>query len=153
MAWLVVLLLVAGPLRNTGRYTTADVLDLRLHAVPGARGRGRVATLTVSLFYLLAQMAGAGALVSLLLGVHSTRGQDLTIAVVGLLMIFYVLVGGMKGTTWVQIVKADPAGRGGADHRVGAGPGRVQPVRPAARRRRGQPGRATRCSARACSTG
>jgi cation/acetate symporter len=51
-------------------------------------------------------MAGAGALVSLLLGVNSTRGQDITIAAVGLLMIFYVLVGGMKGTTWVQIVKA-----------------------------------------------
>ena len=105
VGWLLVLLLVAGPLRNTGRYTTADVLDLRLRAVP-VRAAAAVSTLTVSLFYLLAQMAGAGALVSLLLGVHSAQGQDATVAVVGLLMIFYVLVGGMKGTTWVQIVKA-----------------------------------------------
>ena len=105
MGWLLVLLLIAGPLRNTGRYTTADVLDLRLRAVP-VRAAAAVATVTVSLFYLLAQMAGAGALVSLLLGVRTPEGQDLTVAVVGLLMIFYVLVGGMKGTTWVQIVKA-----------------------------------------------
>jgi cation/acetate symporter len=105
VGWLLVLLLVAGPFRNTGRYTTADVLDLRLRAVP-VRAAAAVSTLTVSLFYLLAQMAGAGGLVSLLLGVTSTQGQDLIVAVVGLLMVFYVLVGGMKGTTWVQIVKA-----------------------------------------------
>ena len=105
MGWLLVLLLVAGPLRNTGRYTTADVLDLRLRAVP-VRAAAAIATVTVSLFYLLAQMAGAGALVSLLLGVRTPAGQDLTVVIVGLLMIFYVLVGGMKGTTWVQIVKA-----------------------------------------------
>jgi len=105
VGWLLVLLLVAGPLRNTGRYTTADVLDLRLKAVP-VRAAAAVSTLTVSLFYLLAQMAGAGGLVSLLLGVHSSGGQDITVAVVGILMIFYVLAGGMKGTTWVQIVKA-----------------------------------------------
>jgi cation/acetate symporter len=105
VGWLLVLLLVAGPLRNTGRYTTADVLDLRLRAVP-VRAAAATSTLVVSLFYLLAQMAGAGGLVSLLLGVHSAQGQDATVAVVGLLMIFYVLVGGMKGTTWVQIVKA-----------------------------------------------
>ncbi len=105
VAWLVVLLLVAEPLRNTGRYTTADMLYFRLRARP-VRAAAALSTLTVSLFYLLAQMAAAGGLVNLLLGVTSTRGQDLTIAVVGLLMIFYVLVGGMKGTTWVQIVKA-----------------------------------------------
>jgi cation/acetate symporter len=105
VGWLVVLLLVAAPLRNTGRYTTADVLDLRLKAVP-VRAAAAVSTLTVSLFYLLAQMAGAGGLVSLLLGVHSAQGQDVTVIVVGLVMIFYVMVGGMKGTTWVQIVKA-----------------------------------------------
>ena len=57
VGWLLVLLLVAGPLRNTGRYTTADVLDLRLKAVP-VRAAAAVSTLTVSLFYLLAQMAG-----------------------------------------------------------------------------------------------
>jgi cation/acetate symporter len=105
VGWLLVLLLVAGPLRNTGRYTAADVLDLRLKAVP-VRAAAAASNLTVSLFYLLAQMAGAGVLVSLLLGVRSPVGQDVTVAVVGLLMIFYVLVGGMKGTTWVQIIKA-----------------------------------------------
>ncbi|MBE8528205.1 cation acetate symporter, partial [Amycolatopsis sp. H6(2020)] len=57
-------------------------------------------------FYLLAQMAGAGALVSLLMGISSTAGQSLVIVVVGVLMIAYVLIGGMKGTTWVQIIKA-----------------------------------------------
>lgn len=105
VGWLVVLLLVAAPLRNTGRYTTADVLDLRLRAVP-VRAAAAISTLTVSLFYLLAQMAGAGSLVSLLLGVHSGQGEDITLVVVGLVMICYVMVGGMKGTTWVQIVKA-----------------------------------------------
>ena len=60
----------------------------------------------MSIFYLLAQMVGAGALVALLLGVESEGVKALTILVVGLLMIFYVVVGGMKGTTWVQIVKA-----------------------------------------------
>lgn len=105
VGWLLVLLLISEPLRNTGRYTMADVLDLRLRAVR-VRGAAALSTLTVSLFYLLAQMAGAGALVSLLLGVNSSAGQDVIVAVVGLLMIFYVLVGGMKGTTWVQIIKA-----------------------------------------------
>ncbi len=105
VGWLLVLMLISEPLRNTGRYTMADVLDLRLKAVP-VRAAAALSTLTVSLFYLLAQMAGAGALVSLLLGVNSSAGQDVIVAVVGLLMIFYVLVGGMKGTTWVQIIKA-----------------------------------------------
>ncbi|PRC48781.1 cation acetate symporter, partial [Mycobacterium sp. ITM-2017-0098] len=63
-------------------------------------------TLTVSLFYLLAQMAGAGGLVALLLDIQNRTGQSIVIAVVGILMIVYVLVGGMKGTTWVQIIKA-----------------------------------------------
>ncbi|MFD1051904.1 cation acetate symporter, partial [Kibdelosporangium lantanae] len=62
--------------------------------------------LVVSFFYLLAQMAGAGGLVALLLGITGTGGQAVVIAVVGVIMIVYVLVGGMKGTTWVQIIKA-----------------------------------------------
>ncbi len=113
VGWLLVLLLISEPLRNTGRYTMADVLDLRLKAVP-VRAAAAASTLTVSLFYLLAQMAGAGALVSLLLGVSGGAGQDVIVAVVGLLMIFYVLVGGMKGTTWVQIVKASILAAGAA---------------------------------------
>jgi len=105
VAWLVALLLVAELLRNTGRFTMADVLSFRLRQGP-VRTAAAISTLCVSLFYLLAQMAGAGGLVNLLLGVEGTTGQDITIAAVGILMIIYVLVGGMKGTTWVQIIKA-----------------------------------------------
>ena len=105
VAWLVALLLVAELLRNTGRFTMADVLSFRLRQRP-VRMAAATSTLTVSLFYLLAQMAGAGGLVALLLDVKSRSGQSLVIAVVGILMIVYVLVGGMKGTTWVQIIKA-----------------------------------------------
>jgi cation/acetate symporter len=105
VAWLVALLLVAELLRNTGRFTMADVLSFRLKQRP-VRMAAATSTLTVSLFYLLAQMAGAGGLVALLLDVKSKSGQSIVIAVVGVLMIVYVLVGGMKGTTWVQIIKA-----------------------------------------------
>jgi cation/acetate symporter len=105
VAWLVALLLVAELLRNTGRFTLADVLSFRLRQRP-VRMAAAISTLTVSFFYLLAQMAGAGGLVALLLGINGRAGQSLVIAVVGLLMIVYVLIGGMKGTTWVQIVKA-----------------------------------------------
>ena len=105
VAWLVALLLVAELLRNTGKFTMADVLSFRLKQRP-VRLAAATNTLTVSLFYLLAQMAGAGGLVALLLNVNSSGGQAIVIAVVGVLMILYVLVGGMKGTTWVQIIKA-----------------------------------------------
>ncbi|MTE13967.1 solute symporter family protein [Nocardia aurantiaca] len=105
VAWLVALLLVAEMLRNTGKFTMADVLSFRLRQGP-VRTAAALSTLTVSLFYLLAQMAGAGGLVALLLDIKSRTGQSVVIAVVGLLMIVYVLVGGMKGTTWVQIIKA-----------------------------------------------
>ncbi|ONI67260.1 cation acetate symporter [Kribbella sp. ALI-6-A] len=105
VAWLVALLLVAELLRNTGRFTMADVLSFRLKQRP-VRMAAAISTLVVSFFYLLAQMAGAGGLVALLLGIDGRAGQNLVIAVVGLIMITYVLVGGMKGTTWVQIVKA-----------------------------------------------
>ncbi|WP_313811559.1 sodium:solute symporter family transporter [Glutamicibacter sp.] len=105
VAWLVALLLVAELLRNTGKFTMADVLSFRLKQRP-VRIAAAVSTLAVCVFYLLAQMAGAGALVSLLLGIDSKAGQSLVIVIVGALMILYVLVGGMKGTTWVQIIKA-----------------------------------------------
>src|SRR3954447_396669 len=105
VAWLVALLLVAELMRNTGKFTMADVLSFRLKERP-VRMAAALATLTVVFFYLLAQMAGAGGLVALLLGVEGTAAQGLVIAVVGALMILYVLVGGMKGTTWVQIIKA-----------------------------------------------
>lgn len=105
VAWLVALLLVAELLRNTGKFTMADVLSFRLQQRP-IRLAAALSTLAVVFFYLLAQMAGAGGLVALLLGVTDKTGQGLVIAVVGTLMILYVLVGGMKGTTWVQIIKA-----------------------------------------------
>lgn len=105
VAWLVALLLVAELLRNTGKFTMADVLSFRLKQRP-VRLAAATNTLAVSLFYLLAQMAGAGVLVALLLNIESDLGQSVVIAVVGVLMIVYVLVGGMKGTTWVQIIKA-----------------------------------------------
>ncbi|MBP2329986.1 cation/acetate symporter [Kibdelosporangium banguiense] len=105
VAWLVALLLVAELLRNTGKYTMGDVLAFRMRQRP-VRAAAATSTLAVSFFYLLAQMAGAGGLVALLLGITSKTGQALVIAVVGILMIVYVLIGGMKGTTWVQIIKA-----------------------------------------------
>jgi cation/acetate symporter len=105
VAWLVALLLVAELLRNTGKYTMADVLSFRLKQKP-VRLAAATSTMTVSLFYLLAQMAGAGGLVALLLDIQGRAAQSLVIAVVGVLMIVYVLIGGMTGTTWVQIIKA-----------------------------------------------
>ncbi|QHN32572.1 sodium/solute symporter [Gordonia amarae] len=105
VAWLVALLLVAELLRNTGKFTMADVLSFRLKQRP-VRLAAAISTLTVTLFYMLAQMAGAGGLVALLLDIKSEAGQAVVIAVVGALMIVYVLIGGMKGTTWVQIIKA-----------------------------------------------
>jgi len=105
VAWLVALLLVAELLRNTGKFTMADVLSFRLKQRP-VRTAAAINTLAVSAFYLLAQMAGAGGLVALLLGITDRNGQSIVIAVVGALMIVYVLIGGMKGTTWVQIIKA-----------------------------------------------
>jgi len=105
VAWLVALLLVAELLRNTGKFTMADVLSFRLKQRP-VRMAAATSTLTVSLFYLLAQMAGAGGLVALLLDIKGRTGQSVIIAVVGVLMIVYVLIGGMRGTTWVQIIKA-----------------------------------------------
>ncbi len=114
VAWLVALLLVAEFLRNSGRYTMADVLAFRMRQRP-VRTAASVSTIVVSIFYLIAQMVGAGALVSLLLGITPDTtflGMDAdtakiaTIILVGALMITYVTVGGMKGTTYVQIVKA-----------------------------------------------
>ncbi|MGW5050806.1 solute symporter family protein [Actinokineospora sp. NPDC004072] len=105
VAWLVALLLVAELMRNTGKYTMGDVLAFRMRQRP-VRAAAATSTLAVSFFYLLAQMAGAGGLVALLLGIEDRGGQAVVIAVVGALMILYVLIGGMRGTTWVQIIKA-----------------------------------------------
>ncbi len=104
VAYLTVLLVVAEPLRNTGKYTMADVLAYRLRARP-VRAWASISTLTVSTFYMIAQMVGAGALVSLLLS-DSGIGYAEAVTGVGILMIVYVVFGGMLATTWVQIVKA-----------------------------------------------
>ena len=102
VAYLTVLIIVAEPLRNAGKYTMADVLAYRLKQRP-VRAMAAVSTITVSTFYMIAQMVGAGALVKLLL-----PGVSFNVAVcgVGILMIIYVVFGGMLATTWVQIIKA-----------------------------------------------
>jgi len=114
VAWLVALLLVAELMRNSGRYTMGDVLAFRMRQGP-VRVASGVSTIVVSIFYLIAQMVGAGALVTLLLGIGKGEtflgmsqgtAKNVTVILVGALMIVYVIVGGMRGTTWVQIVKA-----------------------------------------------
>lgn len=107
VAWLIALLLVAEMLRNSGRFTMGDQLAFRMRQTP-VRVAAATSTVVVSIFYLLAQMVGAGSLVALLLGIdpNDTLVKNIVIFGVGALMIFYVTVGGMKGTTWVQIVKA-----------------------------------------------
>ncbi|MBV6701472.1 cation acetate symporter [Kitasatospora aureofaciens] len=105
VAWLVVLMLVAELVRNAGRYTLADVLALRLRRRK-VRAAAGGASVVVTLLYLVAQMVGAGSLVALLLGTNSAQARTWTIVAVGGLMIVYVTVGGMRATTWIQIVKA-----------------------------------------------
>ncbi len=103
VAYLTVLLVIAEPLRNAGKYTMADVLAYRLKPRP-VRAMASLSTLTVSTFYMIAQMVGAGALVKLLLGGYVTYNR--AVIGVGILMIIYVVFGGMLATTWVQIIKA-----------------------------------------------
>ena len=105
VAWLVALLLVAELMRNSGKFTMADQLAYRMRQTP-VRTAAATSTIVVSIFYLLAQMVGAGSLVGLLLNVNTPAVKNLVIVAVGILMIIYVTLGGMKGTTWVQIVKA-----------------------------------------------
>jgi cation/acetate symporter len=117
VAYLLVLFMIAEPMRNTGKYTMADTLAYRMRAVP-VRSAAAVATVAVSAAYMMAQMVGAGSLVKILIpsldttlkpyfqwslfGIH----LDPSITLVGLLMMVYVIVGGMVATTWVQIIKA-----------------------------------------------
>jgi cation/acetate symporter len=104
VAYLTVLLIVAEPLRNAGKYTMADVLAYRLRPKP-VRAMASLSTLTVTTFYMIAQMVGAGTLVALLLK-DSGVGFNGAVIGVGVLMVAYVVFGGMLATTWVQIVKA-----------------------------------------------
>ena len=102
VAYLTVLFLVAEPLRNTGKYTMADLISFRLRG-RGVRATAAVSTIAITLFYLIAQMVGVAALVNVLL---PRFGDVVAIAVVGVLMLVYVLFGGMIATTWVQVIKA-----------------------------------------------
>ncbi|MDE2481895.1 MAG: cation acetate symporter [bacterium] len=102
VAYLAVLFLVAEPMRNVGRFTVADVVAFRLRG-RGVRAVTAISTLTITLLYMIAQMVGAGSIVNLLV---QRIDESLAIVVVGLLMMIYVLFGGMLATTWVQIIKA-----------------------------------------------
>ncbi|MEU8519384.1 cation acetate symporter [Streptomyces sp. NBC_01216] len=105
VAWLVVLLLVAELVRNCGRFTLADVVASRMAERPVRIALGS-SSVTVSVLYLVAQMVGAGSLVALLLGGTSESARSWTVIGVGALMVVYVTLGGMRATTWIQIVKA-----------------------------------------------
>ncbi|MFJ2773127.1 cation acetate symporter [Streptomyces sp. NPDC087300] len=105
VAWLVVLFLVAELVRNCGRFTLADVVAARMRERPVRIAAG-TSSVAVSVLYLVAQMVGAGSLVALLLGGTSGAAQTWTVIGVGALMVIYVSVGGMRATTWIQIVKA-----------------------------------------------
>ncbi len=102
VAYLAVLFLVAEPLRNTGKYTMADLISFRLRG-RGVRAIAAISTIAITLFYLIAQMVGISALVNVLL---PRFGDAVAIVTVGVLMLVYVLFGGMIATTWVQIIKA-----------------------------------------------
>ncbi|MER6567679.1 cation acetate symporter [Streptomyces sp. NPDC001093] len=105
VAWLVVLFLVAELVRNCGRFTLADVVAARMSERPVRIAAG-TSSVTVSVLYLVAQMVGAGSLVALLLGRTSGPAQAWAVIGVGALMVIYVSLGGMRATTWIQIVKA-----------------------------------------------
>jgi cation/acetate symporter len=101
VAYLVVLLLVAEPLRNLGKYTFADMLASRFNK-PSVRSAAALSTIAISMFYMIAQLNGAGALIELLLGLDYV----LSVILIGILMTIYIVAGGMVATTWIQIVKA-----------------------------------------------
>ncbi|MBB1243190.1 cation acetate symporter [Streptomyces durbertensis] len=105
VAWLLVLLLAAELVRNCGRFTLADVLVTRLRERPVRIATG-TSSVVVSVLYLVAQMVGAGTLVALLLGSADSAVRTWAVVAVGALMVVYVSCGGMRATTWIQIVKA-----------------------------------------------
>ncbi|HIW12940.1 MAG TPA: sodium/solute symporter [Candidatus Salinicoccus stercoripullorum] len=100
-AYLVVLYIVAEPLRNLGKYTVADMIAARFE-LKKVRAFAALSSITIVIFYMLAQLVGAGALIQLLFGIPYT----LSVIIVGVMMTIYVLFGGMTATSWVQMVKA-----------------------------------------------
>jgi cation/acetate symporter len=101
VAYITVLLVIAEPCRNIGKYTLGDVLAFRNHPKT-SKTVAALSTITVSTFYLTAQMVGGGVLIKTLIGIE----YEVSVIAVGILMLSYVVFGGMKATTWVQIVKA-----------------------------------------------
>ncbi|MBI3140518.1 MAG: cation acetate symporter [Rhodocyclales bacterium] len=101
VAYISVLLVIAEPCRNIGKYTLSDILAYR-NDPKKTRIVGALSVVTVSTFYLLAQMVGGGVLVKTLIGID----YEISVAAVGVVMLAYVLFGGMVATTWVQIIKA-----------------------------------------------
>ncbi|MFC2947221.1 solute symporter family protein [Virgibacillus sediminis] len=101
VAYLVVLFLVAEPLRNLGKYTLADMINARFDARK-VRAVAALSTITIVIFYMIAQLVGAGALIQLLFGID----YWMAVLLVGVMMTIYVLFGGMTATSWVQITKA-----------------------------------------------
>ena len=101
VGWPVILFLIAERLRNLGKFTFADVISYRLSATP-VRLLAATGTLVVVALYLIAQMVGAGKLIQLLFGLDYMYA----VVLVGVLMVMYVMFGGMLATTWVQIIKA-----------------------------------------------
>ena len=101
VGWPVVMCLIAEPLRNLGKFTFSDVVAFRLRQTP-VRVAAAAGSLAVVAFYLIAQMVGAGNLIRLLFGLN----YETAVVIVGVVMLAYVLFGGMIATTWVQIVKA-----------------------------------------------
>ncbi|WP_037570460.1 solute symporter family protein [Phaeacidiphilus oryzae] len=105
VAWLLVLMVVAELVRNTGRYTLADVLGTRMRD-PAVRRASGIASVVIELMYLVAQMVGAGSLLSLLLGGDGEAVKAWAVVGVGVLMSAYIAFGGMRAAQWIQIVKA-----------------------------------------------
>jgi cation/acetate symporter len=101
VAYITVLLVIAEPCRNIGKYTLGDILAFRNNPKT-AKTLAALLTITVSIFYLTAQMVGGGVLVKTLIGID----YEVSVIAVGVLMLAYVLFGGMVATTWVQIIKA-----------------------------------------------
>ncbi len=101
IAYLTLLVLIAGPLRNLGKYTMADALTSRFNST-GVRSAAALSTLAISIPYMIVQLVGAGSLIELLLGID----YAVAVIIIGALMAIYITAGGMVATTWIQIVKA-----------------------------------------------
>ena len=101
VGWPVIMFLIAEQIRNLGKFTFADVTSYRFGQTQ-IRTVAAISSLVVVAFYLIAQMVGAGKLIQLLFGLE----YWMAVVIVGVLMMIYVIFGGMTATTWVQIIKA-----------------------------------------------